>query len=68
MNTELIFWVLKMQRISSLVGEMLVAQEGEFFMGLIYVAFILLPANLIYSYALLIIKLIIYTFSFVILS
>jgi hypothetical protein len=56
-NTEINFWVLKMQRISWLAGEILVAQEGEFLMGLVYVAIVFLPANLIYSRTLLITKL-----------
>jgi hypothetical protein len=51
------FWVLKMQRISWLAGEILVAQEGEFFMGLVYVAIVFLPANLVYLHTLLITKL-----------
>ena len=46
-----------MQRISWLAVEILVGQEGEFFMGLVYVAIVFLPANLIYSHALLITKL-----------
>jgi len=57
------FCVLKMRRISWLAGEILVSQEGEFFMGFMYVAVVFLPANLIYSHALLITKLIIYTSS-----